>query len=250
MNINKKIVIIGATSSIAEHCARIWMGRNPNEMVLVGRNYEKVESVAKDLRVRNPSTIVSTYYVDFFDPSSIYKLVADIHSSGSVSVVLIAHGHLVDQDVCQAELAVTYENLLVNGISPVIFAEAFVGRMKSANYGTLAIIGSVAGDRGRKSNYVYGSAKSLLATYTQGMQHRLSGTDVKVVLIKPGPTYTPMTFHLNDTMNKFARVETVAADIVRGIDNGKLVVYTPSKWRLIMFILRCIPSFIFNRLDI
>ena len=101
-----------------------------------------------------------------------------------------------------ADLGLCEEALAVNGVSPALFAEAFAGPMQQANQGTLAIIGSVAGDRGRKSNYVYGAAKGLVTRYAQGLQHRLAGTNVKVVLIKPGPTDTPMTAEFEGSGSK------------------------------------------------
>jgi short-subunit dehydrogenase len=107
----------------------------------------------------------------------------------------------------------------------------------------------VAGDRGRKSNYVYGSAKGLVARYAQGLQHRLARSSIKVSLIKPGPTLTPMTENLSSTKG-FANVEDVAKDIVKGISKGQSVIYTPAKWQIIMMIIRHLPSFIFNKMDI
>ena len=116
--------------------------------------------------------------------------------------------------------------------------------------GTLAIIGSVAGDRGRKSNYIYGAAKGLVARYAQGLQHRLANTNVKVVLIKPGPTDTPMTALQKQEGMKLAKVDDVAAMIVNGIARGKPVIYAPGKWALIMMVVRHIPSAVFNRINI
>jgi short-subunit dehydrogenase len=138
----------------------------------------------------------------------------------------------------------------INGISPVLYAEAFASYMQKANRGTLAIIGSVAGDRGRKSNYVYGAAKGLVARYAQGLQHRLAGTGVKVVLIKPGPTDTPMTAHLKDLGAKLAPVEDVAQKIVDAIEQGQGTVYVPGKWKTIMWVVRHLPSGLFNKLNI
>ena len=122
--------------------------------------------------------------------------------------------------------------------------------MEKANHGTIALIGSVAGDRGRKSNYVYGAAKGLVTRYAQGLQHRFAGTGVKVVLIKPGPTDTPMTAHLKNTGAKLASVESVAKLIVDGVEVGKPVVYAPGKWWLIMMIIRHLPAIIFNKINI
>ena len=108
----------------------------------------------------------------------------------------------------------------------------------------------MAGDRGRKSNYVYGAAKGLVERYAQGLQHRLAATDVKVLLVKPGPTDTPMTAHLKQGGARLASSAQVAADIVKAVDTGKAVLYTPGKWALIMLVIRNLPAFVFNRMDI
>ena len=112
------------------------------------------------------------------------------------------------------------------------------------------MIGSVAGDRGRRSNYVYGAAKGLVERYLEGLRHRLAGTGVRVVLVKPGPTDTPMTAHLKSAGVRLAPVEQVAADIVRACDRGRAVVYTPAKWALIMAVIRNLPRAVFDRMDI
>jgi len=216
LNTRKRIVIIGATSAIAEQCARLWAAENPAEMILVGRNRQKTELVACDLRVRAPDTVIRSVETDFHNPETIQALADDTSKAGPVDVVLIAHGSLPDQPQCQNDLRACREALDTNGISPVLFAEAFAGHMQQADRGTLALIGSVAGDRGRKSNYVYGSAKGLVTRYAQGLQHRLAGTGVKVVLVKPGPTDTPMTAHLKQQGAQLASAESVANSIVKG----------------------------------
>jgi len=162
--------------------------------------------------------------------------------------VLIAHGNLPVQSDCQQDVALTRQVLEINGLSPVLFAEAFAAQMEAAGSGTLAIIGSVAGDRGRKTNYVYGAAKGLIDRYAQGLQHRFAGTKVKVVLIKPGPTATPMTAHL--PQRGLASVEAVANRIVTAVAVGQPVVYAPARWWLIMMIIRHLPRVVFNRLNI
>lgn len=246
----KRIVIIGATSAIAEHCARLWVKDSVVDLTLVGRDPEKIARVAADLSVRSPQSIFRVLEVDFIDPLAIQELVDAIVVEGPVHIVLIAHGSLPDQAFCQQDLAACHEALTVNGVSPVLFAEAFASHMQKVNQGILAIIGSVAGDRGRKSNYVYGAAKGLVTRYAQGLQHRLANTGVKVVLIKPGPTDTPMTAHLKQQGGGLANVEDVAKLIVKAIDQGKPVVYAPAKWALIMMIIRHLPRFAFNKLDI
>ena len=246
----KRIVIIGATSAIAEHCARLWVKDDDIDLTLVGRNKEKTERIAADLRIRNPRSILRVVEADFIEPASIVKLVESIVAEGSIHIVLIAHGTLPDQSVCQQDLTTCRDALVVNAISPVLFAEAFVGHMEKAKQGTLAIVGSVAGDRGRKSNYVYGAAKGLIERYAQGLQHRMAGTGVKIVLIKPGPTDTPMTAQLKQQMVTLANAEDVARIIFYGINKGVPVIYAPSRWALIMMIIRHLPNIIFNKLDI
>jgi short-subunit dehydrogenase len=251
MNENtQKIVVIGATSSIAEHCARLWAAHQLRELVLVGRDLAKTELVAVDLRVRAPGANVTSLSVDFHDPLRIQAFADAVCASGPVDIVLIAHGSLPEQGQCQRDLQECREALAVNAVSPVLFAEAFAGHMEKAGRGTLALIGSVAGDRGRKSNYVYGAAKGLVTRYAQGLQHRFAGTALQVVLIKPGPTETPMTAHLKAQGARLASVESVAGEIVAGIAKGKPVIYTPGKWALIMMIIRHLPRFIFNKMDI
>lgn len=245
-----KIVIVGATSAIAEHCARLWLKQARCEVILLGREAARTERVAADLRVRAAQSSVHVVQADFVDPAAIQRQVDAICLSGAVDLLLIAHGTLPDQATCQTDLHTNQQALAVNGISPVLFAEAFVGHMVQANRGTLGLIGSVAGDRGRKSNYVYGAAKGLVTRYAQGLQHRLAATGVSVVLIKPGPTDTPMTAHLKQQGGKLASVEQVAQTIVDGMRSGKSVVYAPGKWALIMMVIRHLPNVIFNKMDI
>lgn len=247
---NRKIVIIGASSAIAEHCARNWLEGDPIELILVGRNAQRIERVVKDLQVRGPKSDIKGVEAEFLNPDSIKATVQDIVKLGRVDIVLIAHGSLPEQLDCQSDLNACREALEINGLSPVLYAEAFAEEMEIANHGTIALIGSVAGDRGRKSNYIYGAAKGLVGRYAQGLQHRFAGTGVDVVLIKPGPTDTPMTEHLKSEGAKLASVVLVSKQIVSGINSGKKEIYTPSKWWLIMMIIRHLPRFIFNKLDI
>jgi decaprenylphospho-beta-D-erythro-pentofuranosid-2-ulose 2-reductase len=246
----KHIVIIGATSSIAEHCARLWLSDPTVKLTLVGRSFEKLERMANDLRIRNPQTKIQAIEMNFMDPAAIRKLADDIALQGAVHTVLIAHGSLPDQLMCQTDLNENLGALNVNGVSPVLFAESFASHMERENTGTLILIGSVAGDRGRKSNYVYGAAKGLVTRYAQGLQHRLSGTNVNVVLVKPGPTDTPMTAAMKQKGVNLASVEAVAKSIVSGAAKGRAVIYAPIKWQLIMMIIRHLPHSVFKKLDI
>lgn len=234
---------------MAEACARLWLGGGPVDLVLVGRDGPRTERVGADLRVRSPQSDIGVVVTDFREPQAIRSMVDAIAAAGPLDIVLIAHGSLPDQSACQNDLALCADTLMVNGVSPVLYAEAFAGHMARAGRGTLALIGSVAGDRGRKFNYVYGSAKGLVTRYAQGLQNRFAGTGVKVVLVKPGPTDTPMTAELKAKGKRLATLENVAGDIVEAVRSGKPLVYTPGKWRLIMWIVRHVPAAIFNKLN-
>lgn len=246
----KRIVIIGATSSIAEHCARLWLASGATAVTLVARDAGKAESLAADLRIRSATAGVAVLTTDFADPAAIGSLASQLGAQGEIDCVLIAHGSLPDQPACQADLNACREALAVNGISPVLFAEAFATELARQGRGTLVVIGSVAGDRGRRSNYVYGAAKGMVTRYAQGLQHRFAGTVVKVVLVKPGPTDTPMTAHLKQQGGKMASVEEVAQAIVAGAEAGASVVYAPRKWQVIMMVIRHLPAFVFNKMNI
>jgi len=246
----KRFIIIGATSSIAEHCARLWIAEAPINLTLVGRDASRTKSIADDLKVRSPSSAITVVSGNLVEPDSIQRLVDQILKDGNADCALIAHGSLADQSACQQDLALTAEELSINGISPVLFAEAIANSMVRAGHGTLGVIGSVAGDRGRKSNYVYGAGKGMITRYVQGLQHRLAGTEVAVILIKPGPTRTPMNAHLGDSGPSLADVAKVAATIVSGMEKRRSIVYAPRRWWLIMMIIRHLPRFIFDKIDI
>lgn len=248
-NRRNRIIIIGATSAIAEQCARLWAKNNPSEIILVGRSQSKLEVIAADLKVRSPDTNLVCKQVNFLDANAIQNFAANINTE-TVDIVLIAHGSLPDQKKCKEDLMECKYALEINAISPVLFAESFAQHMKKADHGTIAIIGSVAGDRGRMSNYIYGSAKGLVSRYAQGMQHQYANSGLTITLIKPGPTDTPMTSHLKAAGKKLASPEVVAKNIVDGISKNKQVIYTPAKWQLIMLIIQHLPRFVFNKIKI
>lgn len=245
-----RTVIVGATSAIAEQCARQWLQRAPADLLLVGRDPARLEHVAADLQVRSPASRVRVATLDFHSPQATADLVAAASADSVPERVLIAHGLLPDQSACQRDLGQAADALWVNGASAALPAEAFAGAMQGAGRGCLGIIGSVAGDRGRKTNYVYGAAKGLVDRYAQGLQHRLAATAVRVVLIKPGPTDTPMTAHLRAQGQSLASAEAVARAIVQGMQRGTPVVYAPGIWRWIMLVIRHLPRAVFNRLEI
>jgi short-subunit dehydrogenase len=242
-----RIVVIGATSGIAEQCCRLWAAEGA-DFVLMARDTAKLERIAADLKVRGARSAVPAA-AEFFDPAKIKAFADATFAEGPVDIVLIAHGWMpLDQH--RIDIAGAEQVLLVNAVSPVLFAEAFAGPFIAAGRGTIAIIGSVAGDVTRRSNYIYGASKALLTRYAQGLDHRMVGTGVKVVLIKPGPTETAMTTHMKEAGKRMATAEDVARITVDAIRRGRKVVYAPRLWELIMLIVRHLPRPILNRLPI
>ncbi len=251
MTDQKQTVVVGATSAMALHCVRLWANRGDRNFVLLGRDAQRLEHLSQDVQTRFPQVKVETRVLDLMDPQAITDTAQDIAQMGPIYRVLIAQGSLPDQKACEQDIHLLHNTLIINGVSPVLFAQAFAAHMAIQPHdSTLCMIGSVAGDRGRKSNAFYGAGKSMAATCMQGLQHRYADTQLKCVLIKPGPTRTPMTEKLNISDGSLASVESVAADIVKAMDRGVPVLYTPAKWGFIMWVIRSLPAFIFNKLNI
>lgn len=239
------VAVLGATSGIAHATLREWATRGA-DLRLVARDAEKLARATADLEARGAASVTSLVH-DLGTADGVNAAVDAAFADGAVDVVLIAFGTMPSQDEADADGNVAASLLEVNGALNVLAAHQVALRLIEQGRGSLAVIGSVAGDRGRQSNYLYGSAKAMVATATAGLQHRVAGTDVAVTLVKPGPTATPMTDHLRGGKLQLAKVDTVASDIVRGIDRRKPVVYTPRKWALIMTIIRLLPRRVFER---
>ena len=242
-----RIVVIGGTSAIAQECCHFWLTKGLQELILTGRDPKGLSRIASDLRVRHPQTTVITEAFDHLDPKSIKEFVVEV-SKKRVDLILIAHGSLTSQVRAAGEVDYLWHELQVNASSPITFAELFSNVLEQQGFGQLAIIGSVAGDRGRAINHGYGAAKAALATYVSGLQHRLAKTKVRVSLIKPGPTKTRMTLNAHVGPSKLADPRIVAHQITRGLEKGRRVIYAPSTWRLIMFVVRALPFSVFKHI--
>ena len=169
---------------------------------------------------------------------------------GGLDVVLIAHGSLPIQQICEASVEATMREVSTNALSVISLATLAANRFENERRGTIAFIGSVAGDRGRQSNYVYGAAKGMAAIFFEGLRNRLAKANVAVVTIKPGFVATPMTAHLDRNGPLWASAERVGAGVVRAIDHHADVAYLPGFWRLIMLAIRHIPEQIFKRMSL
>lgn len=242
----KKIVIIGATSAMATETARIFAQQGAT-LFLAARNAEKLERLADDLRVRSGAQ-VHTATFDAHDLGSHQPVMEKaLAALGDIDAALIAHGDLPDQRECERSWHAAERSLATNFLSPIAFltwlANFFEGRKK----GNITVISSVAGDRGRQSNYVYGAAKGGLTTFLQGLRNRLAHHGVSVTTIKPGFVDTPMTANLKKGP-LFASAESVGKRIYKAMTRGESVVYAPCFWRIIMLIILHIPEFVFKKL--
>jgi short-subunit dehydrogenase len=242
----KRILVLGATSGIAQACIRLWAARG-DSLFLVARNADRLTAVAADASVRGAAH-VDTAAADLDDTAAHPALLAHaVNSLAGMDIAFIAFGVLGDSgdhSFSSAE-AVLHTNLVAPVSAITWLGDYFAQR----HVGTLAVMSSVAGDRGRKSNYIYGASKAGLSAFVDGLRNRIDREGVRVMTIKPGPVRTAMTESMKGS-EKFADVEKVAATLVAEIDKGTDVVYVPGIWRLIMTVVRAIPESIFKKLNL
>jgi len=243
-----RVLIIGATSAIAHETAKHF-AKDGAHLFLVARSAEKLAAVADDLKVWGAKSI-ETSVQDLSDLESHESMLEQaISTLAGLDVLLIAHGTLGDQKKCQLSVAETMRELNTNALSVISLLTIAANYFEQQSRGTIAVISSVAGDRGRKSNYVYGTAKAAVTTFLQGLRNRLSSSGVTVLTIKPGFVSTPMTAGLKQGP-LFASSATVGKGIYTAIQKRKDVVYLPAFWRLIMLIVKTIPEPIFKKLSV
>ena len=245
-----KVIILGATSAIAQATARLYAAEGA-ELLLVGRQAERLAAIADDLRLRGAAR-ADTAVRDLADSGDAAATFAGfVETLGGVDHVLLAYGILGDQKTAERDPALAERGFRVNFISSAGWTLAVAEALEQQRRGSLVVLGSVAGDRGRRANYIYGAAKAGLATLIEGIAHRWAGRGPRAVVVKPGPVITPMTEGFASRKGlMWAAPETVAAIVRRAADRGGPVVYAPWFWRWIMLIIRLLPASIFNRLDI
>jgi decaprenylphospho-beta-D-erythro-pentofuranosid-2-ulose 2-reductase len=237
------VLILGATSAIAAEVAQICAERG-DRLHLVGRDAHKLAAVAS----RCSMTEVSTERADFADIAGNEAVIRNaFRVLGQVDTVLIAHGVLGDQLATEHSFEQAEQTLHVNFDSVVSLLIPVANRLEVARAGRIAVITSVAGDRGRPRNYTYGAAKGALNVYLQGLRSRLYPSGVSVTTLKLGPVDTPMT-HGHRKHALFGQPVPVARAIVRAIDQKRREVYIPRFWRLVMPFVRRMPEVLLQRL--
>ncbi len=244
----KKILIIGATSAIAEASARLW-AKEGDRLYLIARNEERLQAMSSDLKLRGAESVeYAVLDANEFDRHE-SAIDAAILAMDGIDIVLVAHGTLGDQKACERDFGLALKELNTNALSVISFLTHLANRFEAQKHGTIAVIGSVAGDRGRQSNYVYGTAKGAVTIFLQGLRQRLYKSGVHVLTVKPGFVDTPMTKDFKKGL-LWAKPESIAQDIAKGINQRRSEIYTPWFWRYIMFVICAIPNKIFNRISL
>jgi decaprenylphospho-beta-D-erythro-pentofuranosid-2-ulose 2-reductase len=246
LSMAKTVAIFGATSDIAAAVARRYSGMR-SRLVLVGRDAAGLTAMAADLGVRGAAEthILRADFACLEDLPGVVSAAWD--RFGGIDVALIAYGTLPSQQEAERDAVTTAQVMAVNFTSPAILLNELGRRFQVQGQGTIAAITSVAGDRGRSSNYVYGAAKGGLQRLLEGLRHRLAGSGIGVVDIRPGFVTTKMTAHLVRKGPLWASPDRVAADIVGAITASRAVRYSPRFWWLIMLIVRSMPRFVLHR---
>jgi decaprenylphospho-beta-D-erythro-pentofuranosid-2-ulose 2-reductase len=245
----KKVIVLGATSGIALEVQR-QLAQRACELLLVARSPERLAALESDLLTRGAPQVL-TYSADLSFVAQ-HEAVMEFARERfpDFDTVLLAYGSMHSQKDSESSIPVLWEELQVDFVSAAAILTLFAAELERRRTGCVAAITSVAGDRGRRSNYVYGSAKGGLSLFLQGLRSRLYPAGVRVITIKPGAVQTPMTDGLPHAAH-FADPQQVARDIVRGLEcRTPDTLYTPRIWRYIMTGIKLIPEAIFKRLPL
>jgi decaprenylphospho-beta-D-erythro-pentofuranosid-2-ulose 2-reductase len=244
-----RVIILGATSGIAEATARLYAEEGA-ELLLIGRHADRLSEIASDLRLRGAARaeIAIANLASIEDAVSAFEGFAA--TLGGVDHILLAYGVLGDQAVAAKDPRAADRTIVVNFNSAAAWCLAAANILEAQRHGSLVVLGSVAGDRGRRANFVYGAAKAGLAVLVEGIAHRFAGKGPRAVIVKPGPTTTAMTEGMNRKGILWSKPERVAIIVRRAADQDNPVVYAPGFWRFIMLVIRFLPASIYNRLDI
>lgn len=241
------VVILGASSGIAAEMARLYAARGA-DFGLLGSSAERLAEVSADLHVRGAGRI-RTLAIDLAAPAPYETIISDLAAElGGIDVFILAYGILGDQARAHEDLQHAAAILVTDFTSAALWLLAAAKCMSRNGSGTIAVFCSVAGDRGRRSNYVYGSAKAGLAVFAQGMAHELAASGPRIVIVKPGFVITPMTAGMNRAGPLWSEARRVARIVTNAIDRKRgPVIYVPWFWRWIMLIIRLVPAPIFHR---
>jgi len=240
------VLIVGAKSDIAKELAKEY-ARNGYNLYLAARRNESLSDLSSDIRIRY-GVDVQLKELDITDFQSHVGFYESLNPK-PLGVIVVS-GYMADQKECEKDWAKTLNTINVNYTGPVSLLNIVANDMEQNKNGFIVGISSAAGDRGRKANYIYGSSKAAFSAYLSGMRNRLYDSNVQVLTVKPGFVNTKMTQGLNLPKRLTAEPRDVAVDIFKAQQNKKDVLYTKARWRLIMFIIKSIPEFMFKKLNV
>jgi decaprenylphospho-beta-D-erythro-pentofuranosid-2-ulose 2-reductase len=239
------VLILGAGGGIARALANR-LAEQGYALLLAGRNEEDLARTAADCRVRH-GVEASVLRFDALDFDAHDDLFAE--AGPELAGVLLCYGDMPSEEAARDDVTRLRRMIDVNYTSAVSILELAARQMSDRGRGWIAALSSVAGDRGRPGNYLYGSTKGALSCYLQGLRARMAGQGIKVVDVRPGVVDTGMTFGL-EGLPLMAPPDRIARDALRGIERDRPVVYTPWFWAIIMLIIRLLPDRVFNKLEL
>ena len=244
----RRIIVAGATSAIAEATCRLFAEQG-DRLYLIGRRENQLKNISADLKIRGANSV---YYqvLDLSKHDEHQQLLKNAElAMGGVDMLFVAYGTLPDQYACEESFELALHEFNTNCVSVLSLISVIANLFQKQKNGHIVTITSVAGDRVRKSNYLYGTAKGAVSLFLQGVRNRLYNSGVTVLTVKPGFVDTPMTEEFSKGI-LWSSPEKIAVGIMSAIVKKKDVIYMPSYWRYILFIIKSIPEVIFKRLSI
>lgn len=244
----KKIFIFGACSAIAQSTARLFAEKSCS-FYLVDIDDLRLNIVRDELMAYGAKEVI-THVGDAIKPEAMDEIVNDaIDSLRGLDIAFIAHGTLPDNDFASRNAKEAINQFKINALSVISLSIAAANCFEKNGHGTLAVISSVAGDRGRQSNFIYGSAKGAVTLFLEGLRNRFGRTDIRIITIKPGMVDTPMTAAMKKGL-LFSKPDIIGKGIFEAIVKGKDTIYLPAYWRIVMFVIKLIPERIFKKLSL
>jgi len=244
---NRTWIILGGTSTIAR-CFASMAAERGDSVILAGRELSELERSAADCHSKGAPTAIAMAF-DARDPASFDPILDHAGSLDTEVCAAVFVGSMPTQEDIDTDPGLIEGTITDSFTGPARFLTALAPLLEKAGKGTIVGVGSVAGDRGRLSNYVYGAAKSGFHTYLSGLRNRLGRSGVHVVTVKPGTVDTAMTWGM-DKLPFVVQPEKIASDIFRAVDKKKNVIYTPLIWWPVMTIIKLIPERVFKKLSI
>lgn len=238
-------ILLGATSAIARAFARR-LATEGATLFLAGRDEAELEAIAADCRLRGAAG-AEVLAFDARDPAGYPALIERLAAQEGVLNAASFVGSMPEQAAIDAEPRLIAGVIADSFTGPATFLQMLAPLLEARGAGTIVGIGSVAGDRGRLGNYVYGAAKAGFATYLSGLRNRCARKGVHVLTVKPGPVDTSMTWGMK--MPFMTSPEAVAADIARAVKRRRNVIYSAPIWRLVMTVIRLIPEPVFKKMS-